>query len=705
MVRLNTIKATAVLLHIGVSTAITACPGAETVYTSTEGVRYAICPDTDYQGASLQIIPGVASTTACAARCEADARCAKGVFDTQTGDCHIKDNAVALAWVTNGRFDVIRLNNNFPEGTNIAYCPFSQTSYTAVSATYKICPGTDYKGASAQMVQGVASVTACAQLCGSTSGCKKAVYDNVAQVCHIKDTYNSATLIWAMNKRFDSITVDAKINFATQGNWTDIIRLPVIPVAAYVVPQFPEPTRMLVFSSWGDDTFGGAAGYTQFADYNFKTGAVSQRTVANTKHDMFCPGISSLADGRILITGGSNAEATSLYNPSTNLFVRGPDMKIARGYQTSTTLSNGKVFTIGGSYSGERGGKNGEVYDPATNTWTLLSGALVEPILTTDNEGIWREDNHGWLFGWKNGSVFHAGPSIKQHWYGTIGTGSVAEAGMRDGDDAMCGINVMYDATAGKIFTAGGSPDYTNSDATQRAHITTIGNPGTPSTVERVPDMTFPRGFANAAVLPDGTTLVTGGQRRSLVFTDTDGILTPELFNPVTKTWTQMAPEAVARNYHSVSLLLPDATVWSGGGGLCYVGSPTGSDAKCDKSVDHADGQIFSPPYLFNPDGTMATRPVISALSATSVKVGATITVTMSNNDATTFSLIRIGSATHSINSDQRRVPLTDITANGAAHIIQLPTDGGVLIPGHYYLFALSSNGVPSVARTLQATL
>lgn len=143
---------------------------------------------------------------------------------------------------------------------------------------------------------------------------------------------------------------------ATTGQWTDLIRFPIIPVAAYIVPEAPDTSRMLVFSSWGATTFGGAGGYTQFADYNWKTGAISQRQVSNTDHDMFCPGMSQLQDGKLVITGGSDAEKTSIYDPVTNAFTRGPDMNIARGYQASTTLSNGKIFTVGGSYSGGYGG-------------------------------------------------------------------------------------------------------------------------------------------------------------------------------------------------------------------------------------------------------------------------------------------------------------------------------------------------------------
>lgn len=326
--------------------------------------------------------------------------------------------------------------------------------------------------------------------------------------------------------------------------------------------------------------------------FSGSSGAVSQRNVSNTQHDMFCPGISSLQDGRIIISGGSDAEATSFYNPSDNTFTKGPDMKIARGYQSSTTLSDGRVFTIGGAFSGLREGKNGEVYDPTTNTWTYLPDADVVPMLTTDAEGIWREDNHAWLVGWKNGSyvpnihsprplippfkteilnsrtnrIFQAGPSMNQSWYTATGNGSQSLAGVRDTQDAMCGVYAMYEP--GKILSAGGSQSYTNSPATNKAHITTITEPGAPSTVEQVSSMAYPRGFANAVVLPDGQVLVTGGQNTSIVFTDTDGVLFPELFDPANNTWKTLAPEAVPRNYHSVSLLLPDATVFSGGGGL-----------------------------------------------------------------------------------------------------------------------------------------
>ena len=68
---------------------------------------------------------------------------------------------------------------------------------------------------------------------------------------------------------------------------------------------------------------------------------------------------------------------------------------MARGYQSSATTSDNRVFTIGGAYSGPRKGKDGEVYDPSTNTWTALPNARMKAMLTTDHEGIWRYQSIG----------------------------------------------------------------------------------------------------------------------------------------------------------------------------------------------------------------------------------------------------------------------------------------------------------------------
>src|SRR5260370_10368718 len=106
--------------------------------------------------------------------------------------------------------------------------------------------------------------------------------------------------------------------------------------------------------------------------------------------------------------------------------------------------------------------------------------------------------------------------------------------------------------------------------------------------------MAYARSFINSVVLPDGEVLVVGGQQHPQTFTDTGSVLSPELWDPATGKFTVMTPEAIPRDYHGVAVLLPDGRVFSGGGGLCGNGCTT----------NHPDGQIFSPPYLFNADVT-----------------------------------------------------------------------------------------------------
>jgi galactose oxidase len=593
--------------------------------------------------------------------------------------------------------------NDLPPGTFIAHCPGSEFSLTNGNGTEFLgCPGTWYQGPTAGVVNGT-TLEECEAICMTNCDCQKAAWNSVTGQCDVKAPEPQNTLFWVTNSNVTSITRRHVPVPAVQGLWGPVLRIDIIPIAGYVVPEFPQSERVLFFSAFGTNSFGGTAGYTQYVDYNFVTGEASHRNVTETNHDMFCPGISALEDGRILINGGSNAEVVSFYDPVTNEFTRGPDMRVPRGYQTSATMSDGKVFVIGGSFYGGLGGKDGEVWDPRTNEWTLLPGAAVIPLLTDDHEGMWRQDSHAWLMGWKNNSVIQAGPSMKQHWYGIEGEGSVNLAGVRDFEHAMCAVYVMYDAVEGKMFSAGGAPDYNGTMANTRAHITTLGEPFEPVTNERVPDMALPRVFANAVVTPNGKIIVTGGQRVSMIFTNFAAVYPTEMFDPETNTWTMLSSEGIPRTYHSISILLADGTVYSGGGGGCPTGGPGRPDFMCgDRNFDHPDGQIFYPPYLFNEDGTKAVRPQITSLGAQEYSAGDVIDFTVAGEDVSQFSLIRIGSVTHSINSDQRRVPLNDIERNGDQIHARLPSDYGVLLPGHYYLFAMTSSGTPSIARTVK---
>jgi len=470
----------------------------------------------------------------------------------------------------------------------------------------------------------------------------------------------------------------------SKGSWGSLINFPIVPAAAALLPN----GKVVTWSANAKNNWGGS-GQTYTSVLTPSTGAVTDRLVTNTGHDMFCPGISALADGRILVSGGDDAGKTSFYNATTDAWTTGPTMAIPRAYQSTATTSESKIFAIGGSWKGGVGGKNGEIWSPATNTWTRLTGALVAPMVTADAKGEYRGDNHAWLFSWSNGRVLQAGPSKAMNWYGTTGSGSTTSAGTRASDpDAMNGTAVMYDT--GKILTMGGAVNYENANATANAHVITIGGTATAPTVStrKVASMGFARAYHNSVALPDGKVLVLGGTTYPKPFEDQNATRVPELWDPATETFTQLATEGTPRTYHSVALLLPDGRVFSGGGGLC--GSCT---------VNHFNGSIFTPPYLLNGDGTARTRPTITSAPATAAN-GTSITVA-TGGAVSRFSLVRLGTATHTVDTDQRRLSVTSAPVTGG-YSVQIPADKGIAVPGYYMLFALDAAGTPSVSRMIK---
>ncbi|KAF5858293.1 hypothetical protein ETB97_004612 [Aspergillus alliaceus] len=478
----------------------------------------------------------------------------------------------------------------------------------------------------------------------------------------------------------------------TRGIWGPTIDFPIVPVAGAT-----EASGMIIlWSSWAPDLyFSSPGGQTATSQWHPFQHTVSQRTISDTHHDMFCPGISVDGTGMLLVTGGNDAEETSLYNITTGKWVTGPKMHFRRGYQSSVTLSDGRVFTIGGSWNGGSvTPKDGEIYDPIARTWTKLPGARVDPMLTDDMEGRWRSDNHGWLFGWKNLSIFQAGPSIAMHWYYVTDGGNVTDAGPRLHDqDSMSGNAVMFDAVAGKILTFGGAPDYEMSYATNHAHIITIGDPGTIPKVEVAGQngggMHSARAFGTSVILPDGTVFITGGQGYSLAFNEQNTMLTPELYFPHNNTFVQLQTNNIIRVYHSWSLLLPDATVLNGGGGLC---------GNC--SANHYDAQVFTPPYLLTSSGQLRTRPEILTISRETATIGDEIFI-RTRPKIGSASLVRLGGATHTVNTDQRRVPLLLKRVTRTEYSFTIPNDSGIVTPGYWMLFVMDAEGVPSVAKVI----
>lgn len=480
------------------------------------------------------------------------------------------------------------------------------------------------------------------------------------------------------------------------GQWGPVIPFEIVPVAVANLPD----GRLITWSSQFPNTWlaaGTGMTYTQLFDP--ATDNTLPSTVTQTDHDMFCPGINNLSDGRILSAGGTTSERTSIYDPVTNVWSEAADMNVPRGYQGNVTLSDGSVFTVGGSWdAGPDGSKNAELWTQETG-WVYLPGIASDDFLYNTNdrafeyEGVFRLDNHVWLWPAPNGKLFQAGPGEEMHWIdvvGNNGTGSWVSAGQRADDTySMKGTTVMFDT--GRILKVGGSRSYdSNTPAKERSFVIDInGTYGSiPAVTETANTLEFARTMHNSTVLPNGEVLVTGGLDHAETFTDVGAALTAEIYNPVTNSWRSVAGMATPRTYHSVAILMLDGRVFVGGGGLCD------NTPGC---VNNDNAEIYSPPYLFDGSGNLATRPEIMTVPATA-DYNSNISVTTDTN-VTEFSLIRFSAATHSTNNEQRRIPLT--TTGGTSHSLTIP-DRNLLPPGYYMLFALDANGVPSEAKAIQ---
>ena len=392
--------------------------------------------------------------------------------------------------------------------------------------------------------------------------------------------------------------------------------------------------------------------------------------------DLFCSGHSFLPDGRLLVSGGHagvdlyGTRTTFIYDAAGG-WTTGQEMRNGRWYPTNTTLASGEVLTISGTDTAASPNLIPEVWQ--NGSWRPLTSAARNLAL------------YPMMFAAPDGRVFMAGPAQGSLYLNTSGTGAWSAGpsssfGLRD-----YGSAVMYDA--GKILlVGGGSP-------TATAEVIDL-NAGAGAAWRSVAPMVVARRQLNATLMADGSVLVTGGTNAGgFNAAPTDSrVLTPERWDPVTEQWTSLAGMSHHRVYHSTALLLPDGRILSAGSG-----QPAANGLSDDLTAE-----IFTPPYLYRVDGTLATRPVITS-APTTVSYGQAFTVqTPAAATIVRATWIRLSSVTHAFNQNQRMNNLT-VAANGASSVlVTAPASPNLAPPGHYMLFLIDANGVPSVARIIR---
>ena len=470
----------------------------------------------------------------------------------------------------------------------------------------------------------------------------------------------------------------------TLGEWSAIIPwTPHIPVSAANLPD----GRVLTFASDERTAFPSGPRFTYAATWNPATGQFVEYN--RPTHDMFCAGIATLLDGRVIVNGGNFAAyESSLFDWRVNTWASTPNMNDSRWYNTTVALPNGRAWTA----SGTGGPGTTERWDISTG-WSRQTGinwsnVISEPGYVTH----W----HPFLLLSPNGQLIHFGPTDTMHWVTTEGSGSLANAGavVPGNHYPKEGSWVMYDE--GRIVVAGGGAGTTenvgnpDTGASTNVAYTVDVRSGSP-VVTSIASMTFARQFANAIVLPNGEVMIIGGNTSGIQFSDVGTILTPEMWNPTSGQWRSLAPHDVPRNYHSIALLLPDGRVLSGGGGL----NPT----LAQTSGNHQDAQIYTPPTLFNADGSLATRPTLNSAPNT-VGVGTTFSVS-GTPGIQKFSFIKMSAVTHCVNTDLRYLSLPFTETTPGNYQLNAHSNLNVMTPGYWMLFGLNAAGVHSVAKVI----
>lgn len=450
--------------------------------------------------------------------------------------------------------------------------------------------------------------------------------------------------------------------------------------------------------------------------------------------DLFCADQRSLADGRVIAVGGTEwttaetmagpgrtelygLKSTRVFTPSTGDWTpANGQMNFRRWYPSLVTLPDSKLLVAGGVEKLVYNDKGvnvaeTETFDPTSLAWTQNppSASTTLPLfarLRLLPNGKVFYDGTGQMWGPAGEAVDEVLWNI-QKWYDPTAQTwqdiSLAPLGARSGSfSVMLPLRpdpITGNYTKAEIIVAGGvlgtSPGaYLANNITEKISID--GNNLTRSTVANLNNR---RWYSSGVVLPTGQVIaINGADKDEVIMPGTEfAVREPELYDPVTDTWTRLASGARDRTYHNSAVLLSDGRVLVGGhspitafygaGNDNYIGPPFGNNFK-DPSFE-----IYSPPYLHNG----VSRPVLT-YSPRGLAWGGSAVLTVPDATAVTqVVLSRLPAATHVTDADQRtvQIPITGATAGSLT--VGIPSSTSALPPGAYYLFLIKGTGAGAV--------
>lgn len=470
---------------------------------------------------------------------------------------------------------------------------------------------------------------------------------------------------------------------AVFGQWSDVEDWPLIAVHANLLPNGKVLAWDATPDDFDDDPHTTEIFTTRVTLWDPLTNVHTQ-TNNDTNSDLFCAGSAQMWDGRVLFAGGDSGRSgenaplmnTSIYDPETNTWRQVTNMAAPRWYSSVAALGSGELLTYAGTYDPD---PIAEVFQ-LDETWRTLSAV-------PKTEGL--SDYYQWMQATPEGNVMTFGPQNRITTIETDGSGRLTEGPLRDGfAERWYGSYAMYDI--GKVLVSGGTEEDGGDTSYDSAVVIDTASGQTTDTSP----MIHKRSQHNLTILADGSVLATGGNTDGTTLISLDaGVYQPEIWSPDSGQWREMNDMQINRQYHSIALLLPDGRVLSAGGGYC---------GDCNQVGYHEqNAEIFSPPYLFSDGDTPAVLPSVTSVPAT---IDYRETFVVGSDQAARINkahLIKPGATTHSLNQDQRLVPLEFSRTNNTLQLTA-PANRNIAPPGYYMLFLVNDDGTPSTGKMIK---
>jgi hypothetical protein len=464
---------------------------------------------------------------------------------------------------------------------------------------------------------------------------------------------------------------------------------------------------------------------------------------AKNDGDMFAADVASLADGRLLIAGGSDwydepgidagrgepiahagvgetegLQSSRLFDPRTNTFSATGSMKFHRWYPGLITLPDGRVLAAGGATKRVKntqlsGVRRTETYDPGTGTWrenfSSPESETSLPLsprlhLMPNGKVLYTGAGQGWTpYGAAADEALYSMLQFYDPAQGKWENAGPHLLGARDGAaSVLLALDPPY--TKATVLTFGGTlgPPPGSEAGQSWSTLTQVENTGVVKEKLTRYNMLEGRWFPSAVGLPDGTVLAMGGASTSDTMAPGTGLAvrTTELYDHRTQAWYLMARSNRDRTYNHSAVLLPDGRVLFGGHAPPASGVKQGDLGRPFPNNDRDPSfEVFSPHYLFR-----GPRPIVRHVPA-GLRWGETFEVTTRQAlGIESVVLSRLPSPQHSIDSDARTINLAFTRHSDGLHVVA-PPNGVIAPPGYYYLFVNRGTPrgvIPSMARIVQ---